>query len=263
MSIPQPVRDHLWLLENREGRTAVSIARRDRVPLATVLDGLERAWLAETERADIPVVAVAGTGEKERDPHEGEPVLVPQFPITSFVPKSECAHEWITYDLQLVCWGDGSGLPTSGSGLAIVGLDNDGLLRIRTFGINSGFVVEADETKLPRTQGHAIDALKRRLPSLLPPRELAVDEKVRLIGEMTSILGQARAAKDNGIRIGSNGYCPICHRSGLDHLECMKRPVVDKGNKKYKGGGKKGKKLSRREARREKFFQGKEERKTA
>jgi hypothetical protein len=258
MPIPQPVRDHLWLLDQREGRTAVSIARRDRVPLNTVLDGLERAWLAETERTDIPVVAKAGSGEKEHDPHEGEPVLVPHFPITSYVPKSECPHKWITYDLQLVSWGDGSGLPMSGSGLTIVGVDDKGLLRIRTFGVSSCFVVEADETTLPNTKGYAIDALKRRLPSLLPPRELDAVEKADLIGEMTSLLGQTRAAKDNGIRIGSNGYCPICFRSGLDHLEILKPPSVAKGNKKYKG--EKAKKLSRREARRQKFFQSRDER---
>ena len=81
------------------------------------------------------------------------------------------------YDLLLLSWGDGSGVPTSGKNLVIVGTDNSGLLHIRIFDANSNLITDTDETQLFNASSSAglpaelalIATLKAELPSLLPP----------------------------------------------------------------------------------------------
>jgi hypothetical protein len=90
--------------------------------------------------------------------------------------------------LELMPWGDGSGVPTSGKKLVILGIDNTGLLHIRIFDAG-GKKTDSDETTLPATQAWAISTLKQQLPGLLPPHVLTVVEKEQLISEVTSILG--------------------------------------------------------------------------
>ncbi len=92
-------------------------------------------------------------------------------------------------------WGDGSGVPTSGNNLVIVGIDNNGLLHIRIFDAAGNRVTDTDETKLPGTQAGAISTLKQQLPGLLPPHVLTGAEKAQLIGEATSIVGENPAGK--------------------------------------------------------------------
>ena len=118
------------------------------------------------------------------------------------------------YDLRLMSWGDGSGVPTSGNNLVIVGTDDSGLLHIRIFGAggklsrvadepnNNGRlhirildaggkpVTDPDETNPPSTHARAISALKQQLPGWLPPHVLTRAEKDQVISEVTSILGQ-------------------------------------------------------------------------
>jgi hypothetical protein len=88
-------------------------------------------------------------------------------------------------------WGDGSGVPTSGKNLVIVGTDNNSLLHIRIFDANGNRVTDTDETKLSSTQVAAISTLKQRLPGL-QSHVLSGDEKTQVITEVTSIVGQAR-----------------------------------------------------------------------
>ena len=94
------------------------------------------------------------------------------------------------YDLQLMSWGDGSGVPTSGNNLVIVGADNHGLIHIRIFDAGGNRVTDTDETKLPPTQAGAISTLKQELPGLLPPHVLTSAKKAQVISEVTSIVGQ-------------------------------------------------------------------------
>ncbi len=94
------------------------------------------------------------------------------------------------YDLRLMSWGDGSGVATSANNLVIVGADNHGLLHIRIFDAGGNSVTDTDETKLPPTQAGAISTLKQQLPGLLPPHVLCSAEKVQVISEVTSIVGQ-------------------------------------------------------------------------
>jgi hypothetical protein len=96
----------------------------------------------------------------------------------------------ITFDLRLMSWGDGSGVPTSGNNLIIVGTDNLGLLHIRIFNAGGDRFTDTDDTKLPTTQAKAISTLKQQLPGLLYPHLLTSDEKAQVISEVTSIVRQ-------------------------------------------------------------------------
>ena len=93
------------------------------------------------------------------------------------------------FDLRLMSWGDGSGVPTSDKNLVIVGTDNNSLLHIRIFDANGERVTDTDETKLPSTQEGAISTLKQQLPGL-QSHELSGDEKTNVITEVTSIVRQ-------------------------------------------------------------------------
>ena len=86
--------------------------------------------------------------------------------------------------LQVVSWGDGSGVPTLGKNQVIVGADKDGLLHVRIFDIDG----KKDETKLPRAE--AISALKQQLTKLLAPQHVPTDaEKANVLAQVASILG--------------------------------------------------------------------------
>src|SRR5262249_10592131 len=98
------------------------------------------------------------------------------------------------YNLQLVNWGTGSGVPASGKNLVIVGIDNSGLLHIRIFGASGNLITDTDETKLPQTSTELalIAPLKGELPSLLAPNYvLTAADKAQVIAEATLIAGQA------------------------------------------------------------------------
>jgi len=96
------------------------------------------------------------------------------------------------YDLRLMPWGDGSGVPTSGNRVIVVGTDLAGLLHIRIFDTSGIRVTDTDETQLPGTQAGAISALKQQLPGLLPPHVLTDAEQAQVLQQVTTILGQTR-----------------------------------------------------------------------
>jgi len=100
------------------------------------------------------------------------------------------------FDLRLMPWGDGSGVPTSGNNLVIVGIDNNGLLHVRIFDARGNRVKDTDQMKLPGTQARAISTLKQQLPDILPPQVLSSAEKAKVISEATSIVGQAYTDPD-------------------------------------------------------------------
>src|SRR5262249_50827238 len=93
----------------------------------------------------------------------------------------------LEFDLLLRSWGDGTGVPTSGTNLVIVGTDNHNVLHIRIFDQDGNRVMDTDETKLPPAQAQAVLILKYQLPAWLPPHS-ADDEKV--LREVSSIVGQ-------------------------------------------------------------------------
>jgi hypothetical protein len=99
------------------------------------------------------------------------------------------ALEQLGAELQVMSWKDGSGVPTSGRNLIIVGIDNHDRLHIRIFDAAANPPTDIDETKLPVTQAGAIATLKQQIPGLLYPHTLTSDEKTQVISEVTSIVG--------------------------------------------------------------------------
>ena len=87
-------------------------------------------------------------------------------------------------------WGDGSGVPTSGNKLVIVGTDDHGLLHIRIFDAGGKSVIDTDETKLSDAQVAAILTLKRQLQGLPAPHVLTSGEKARVVRKVRSIVAQ-------------------------------------------------------------------------
>src|SRR5262245_25427481 len=75
------------------------------------------------------------------------------------------------FDLRLMSWGDGSGVPTSGKDLVVVGTDDNGLLHIRIFDAIGNRTKDTDETQLP-SQAAAIATLKQQLAGLWPAHGL-------------------------------------------------------------------------------------------
>jgi len=108
---------------------------------------LEGDVKSELVRIDHPVIRIW-----EIDPHTRE--RMGEFDL----PYHPGPFEWGRYDLRLMSWGDGSGVPTSGNNLVIVGIDNSGLLHIRIFDAGPEPVVDKDENNLPVTQAEAIKA---------------------------------------------------------------------------------------------------------
>jgi hypothetical protein len=96
---------------------------------------------------------------------------------------------WDTYDAQVVAWGDGSGVPTSGNKRVIVGTDTGGVLHFRIFDDHGVKVLDTDESKLPAQQNAPVMALKSRIPGLLSPHPLTADEKAQLVRDVRSIVG--------------------------------------------------------------------------
>jgi hypothetical protein len=95
-------------------------------------------------------------------------------------------------DLRLLAWGPtsgGTGVPTAGKDLVVIGIDNIGMLHIRIFDTGGTRVADKDEKTLPVTQAGAISTLKQQLVQLLPPHVLTDAEKAELISEARSIVG--------------------------------------------------------------------------
>jgi len=93
------------------------------------------------------------------------------------------------YDVRVMRWGDGSQVPTSGKGLFILGIDNEGLLNIRAYDERGKTLLNSEETKiiykdgsqpLPRFMVEAIATLKRKVEGLQPPYELTPAQKDEL-----------------------------------------------------------------------------------
>src|SRR5262249_32355852 len=68
------------------------------------------------------------------------------------------------YGLRLMSWGEGTGIPTSGNKLVIVGTDNNNLLHYRIFHQGGNLVTDIDESKIahPTPQARAILTLKQQ-----------------------------------------------------------------------------------------------------
>src|SRR5262249_9192012 len=79
------------------------------------------------------------------------------------------AHRLPQFDLRLMSWGDGTGVPTSGNNLIIVGTDNNNLLHIRIFDHDGHRVADTDETKLSPAPAQRDLGLEAATSGLVPP----------------------------------------------------------------------------------------------
>jgi len=131
------------------------------------------------------------------------------------------------FDLQLMSWGDGTGVPTSGNNLVIVGTDNNNLLHIRIFDQDGNRVTDIDETKLPPAQAQAILTLKQQLPGLLPPHVMTDAEKAQVLREATSIAGQTRTSPSKPLPAGSELRLHFRFRSGRSGPDERRRIVAE------------------------------------
>jgi hypothetical protein len=95
------------------------------------------------------------------------------------------------FGLRLMSWGDGTGVPTSGKNVVIVGIDNNDRLHVRIFDQDGHRVTDIDETKLTAAQRRAISALKQRIPGLLAPHVMTDLEKAEVLRDATLIGGQS------------------------------------------------------------------------
>jgi hypothetical protein len=94
------------------------------------------------------------------------------------------------FDLRLMSWGNGTGVPASGKKLVIAGIDDNDLLHIRIFDQDGHKVTDTDEARLPAAQAQAILMLRQRVPGLLPPHVMTDAERSQTLREVTSIVGQ-------------------------------------------------------------------------
>jgi hypothetical protein len=140
-------------------------------------------------------------GENRGEMHP-RPGVIREFWAGVFVYLAVCVgwlglaiHSYRTpegFDLRLMSWGDGTGVPTTERNLVIVGTDTGNLLHIRIFDASGNLVTDTDETKLCTEQAAAIATLKQRIAGLLPPHAMTDAEKAQVISEATSIVGQTR-----------------------------------------------------------------------
>jgi len=103
------------------------------------------------------------------------------------------------FDLRLISWGNGSGVPTSGKKLVIIGVDKTDRLHIRIFDSGGKRVMDTDETKLSSRQTVAISTLKHELAGLSPTDELTGAKQARVLRKVRSIVG--RASQDDQRRL--------------------------------------------------------------
>jgi hypothetical protein len=100
----------------------------------------------------------------------------------------ERSAEQKTADLRLMPWGDGSGVPTSGKNLVIVGVDKAGQLHIKIFKDDGKLDVDVVEGNFT-TQAGAIAALKQQLTAL-SARVPTATERFQVIAKVATILGR-------------------------------------------------------------------------
>jgi hypothetical protein len=105
-------------------------------------------------------------------------------------------------DVQVISWGNGSQVPTTGNSLIIAGVDNNNLLHIRIFDA-AGDYTDTDETQLSG-EAAAIATLKQQLPGLLAENPLSPDQQAQVLGEVRSIVGRTHLIEET--YLGGGGF---------------------------------------------------------
>jgi hypothetical protein len=206
--LPEPQKT--YLLEEQKQRRAELDKFIDRIErdqrFGLVVTGLMWSWLSTTPSvsaspigkfvAFLPSLLVAGLWWRWRTIDtaiRGIAVYTEQLEDLFGLPRLPANP--VRFDLQLVSWGNGSGVRTWGDNLVIVGIDNKNLLHIRIFDADGKQITDTDEARLtsarlPAPKEKAISFLKQHLPAWLPPHTLTGNEKAELISAATSIVDQ-------------------------------------------------------------------------
>jgi WD40 repeat protein/tRNA A-37 threonylcarbamoyl transferase component Bud32 len=182
--------------------------------LTVTQDGTAWVWDAPGranvyDHMDVPVLKLRAAVNSATFSPDGSRILTGSQVGTAQVWDAQSGAlilELKGYDLQVMSWGDGSKVPTSGHKLVIAGTNSDGLLHIRTFDA-AGVRTEAYEAIVgkalhlvsadaaghvrPLSGGSEVAILKKKLPGLLPPHVLTHDEDTQVRGEVESITSQA------------------------------------------------------------------------
>jgi hypothetical protein len=134
--------------------------------------------------------------------------------------------------LQVVTWGDGSAVPTTGRDLVIIGIDNPGLLHIRVFDGAGVEVIDTDENGLKGAEPFAINTLKLQIPSLLPPNPVTDGARTQVLAEVTALVGpppdaSGRASASITSRLNELRRFATPEPGGLDLVLYRTRPIAE------------------------------------
>jgi tRNA A-37 threonylcarbamoyl transferase component Bud32 len=109
--------------------------------------GTVRIWDAQSGALLLALKGHTGSVHSATFSPDGERLLTSGADGTARVWFALSFKEWTASELRLISWGDGSGVPTSGKDLVIVGTDSDDLLHIRAFGGLDESDIDALETR--------------------------------------------------------------------------------------------------------------------
>jgi hypothetical protein len=91
------------------------------------------------------------------------------------------------FNVQVMPWGDGTGVPTSGQSLIIFGVDDDDRLHIRIFDARGKLFIDADETELPSSAAPFIPNVRTRISAI---QSAPIDQRKAFINEIKNVLLQ-------------------------------------------------------------------------
>ncbi len=213
-------------------------------------------------RVDIVLPAFFPTPDQSLDPNTPDILLN----VTDLSHSASTPTAIVGPALQLVSWGNGSAVPTSGQNLIIAGIDSNGLLHIRIFdagsvrtdifetrdasgaldieatGASGNVLSDQPESSLLAAQSSAIATLKQQLPGLLPPAVPTSAQRNQILSAVTSITGQTvivpnLAAATNSISLngimdqvvdGWDGLMRMLQSSLTQEIDASNIPVVGK-----------------------------------
>ncbi len=94
----------------------------------------------------------------------------------------------LSYLVKSISWGNGSGVPSKGKSLILVGTDNDDLLHIRIFNGSGKLVTDTNESLLPDSRAFEIMVLKEYLTTYGVGHVFTDNETIQVITEVSSIV---------------------------------------------------------------------------
>ena len=113
------------------------------------------------------------------------------------------------FDLNVLAWGNGSGVPTTGTRAVFIGLDGSQKLHVRVFDAAGTRVADTDETLLPPAKAPAVAALKLKLAAL--PASGATDAARAAVVKAATALVDLNLA-DGGFEIDRYSFMLVARK---------------------------------------------------